>query len=416
MTVSSARKAEPLNMVACQLCAKPFGKPTKLQRHLLQAHPVDVTIARDGRATSPGGPALNEEQLRADEGVRAALAAANLAMQISNTGSGVDCPQCLPDKRGKIFKNAIDLASHMIIKHNIIPRDDDSDDDEESVQQGLDLFSVAARQHLIADAEVATRRAAETCPALAASEISEKFASRKRTLPDISSAGADGAKRTKLLCVDVSNDGAKAPIPREAVHPIPSLIPKPELKVCSTSVGSLEPGSTSDKGADLASAEKPPGLARVTPEESTHGNRVVKEELNDAGALRGETNLPTRAEEAMQEKEKATTATSKKPPVTPKTAESYRESVLSAVDTVALEILAAKQAAMRSVKGVTRPTLQTEALPSLIPVTGNPLASRAKFMTVGFDMDFTDICDFPSSVHRAYYRQAGTVQNGSAKP
>jgi hypothetical protein len=444
--MAGARNPEPPpatnnNMVSCQLCAKPFGKPTKLQRHLLQAHPVDVTIARDevrdNAASSPGGggsgggsgdppPLLNEDQRRADEGVQAALAAANLAMQIGNTGSGVECPQCLPDNRGRLFKNAIDLASHMISKHNIIPSDDDDDSDEEEEQEerknrasglvkaatDLNPAEIGLRERLVtADARTggACHRFLATTagagPSAPASEVSEKLTdSRKRGLSiDASAQAGNEAKRTKLLCVDVSNDGAKAPAPRDIPSPALAIVPKPEITICNleqdTLVVNPNKGSPANEAPKDAAPSAPPFELGVS---------AAKKEPTPVAA-------DTRREPPVS------LARSRSPPALEtdegtKVSDSHRESVLSAVDAVARDILAANQKSAGPGKRASQSTRPAEIQPTLIPVSGNPLASRAQFMTKGFDMDFTDICDFPSSVHPAYYRQAAVVENGDSKP
>lgn len=187
-------------LVSCQLCEKSFRKRSKLQRHLLQDHPVDVTILR-GR--SPIDRVWSEEQRKADEGVQEALAAANKAMACNIDGKGVCCPQCLPQKMEKLFLNVVDLASHMIGKHNIISSDSDSDGDDEGTSDREQKSTLISEPCV--SREYTNYSKLDECT----TEVSEKKLLSKRTLPGSTEMPV---KRTKLLCVDVTNDGAVPPV------------------------------------------------------------------------------------------------------------------------------------------------------------------------------------------------------------
>jgi hypothetical protein len=90
--------------------------------------------------------------------------------------------------------------------------------------------------------------------------------------------------------------------------------------------------------------------------------------------------------------------------MTPKATEK-RANMFNAVDQAARDVLSAgKSRAPAS-------GASAKILPVLATTAANPLgslASRASVMTQGFDMDFTDMCDLPSYIDKAYYRSRST--------
>lgn len=100
------------DLIPCGSCDKSFRLATKLQRHLLEQHASKVSLSLEEDKFS------NDPQRRAYLAAKCALDTANAYVAEVREGTAMPCPRCRPDEaKGKTFKVAIDLASHIIEKH-----------------------------------------------------------------------------------------------------------------------------------------------------------------------------------------------------------------------------------------------------------------------------------------------------------
>lgn len=100
------------DLIPCGSCDKSFRLATKLQRHLLEQHASKVSLSLEEDKFS------NDPQRRAYLAAKCALDTANAYVAEVGEGTAMPCPRCRPDEaKGKTFKVAIDLASHIIEKH-----------------------------------------------------------------------------------------------------------------------------------------------------------------------------------------------------------------------------------------------------------------------------------------------------------
>lgn len=334
--------------LVCQICSKTFGKPLKLQRHLLKDHPLDISVMRDSTVPSNSDQNYSDAQRKADEGVQEALSEASAAIQAVANPAGVKCPKCPSQTRAKLFKNVVDLATHMISKHNIIPNDDTSEDD-----------GAADRNHRLRHT---TTRSTTTVE----SQVSHKLG-QKRKLGETGPPEEPQGKRTRLLGIDVTSDTAVAPatVPSGMVR---DHVAKPEPVASPSTAAAAAPTKQAARSA---------------------APRHVK--TTDAHVA----------------------SSGGKPPVTPKRA-TDRAALMRSVDNAAQAVLATQTAKVTTRPQQQRKTATPDAKTDPPLDDTPPDAEQGNGMTEGFNMDFTDLCDLPSSVRRAYYRPIGAVDDCDA--
>lgn len=90
---------------ACAHCSKRFGKPAKLERHLLDLHNGELRLSPE-RADQSAPSAVSHL-------LAAAVAESNAVFQ--GRPAAAPCPRC--DTPHKPFRNARDLAQHLLAKH-----------------------------------------------------------------------------------------------------------------------------------------------------------------------------------------------------------------------------------------------------------------------------------------------------------
>lgn len=386
------------SLISCTVCDKKFGLESKLQRHLLENHVKGVTVELPDRESA------SEGQWRAHEGVQKALGVANGALAETDDPEGALCPQCLPDSNEKKWKNPLSLATHIMSKHC----------DELSDADGNE--QVEARSKLAEGLE----------------ESERVSTTKKRSARAVESPVEDVAKRTKLLCVDVSQKGAL--VPPSATLPNPPKAIKPAAKAEPDLVDPVEKRVVTNKRpAEVCSSgilgdAKKPKISSPKPRGVTvKPSLPVPSAARALGEFDGTTSPPaSKAEDTErvtadpESGSKATvpkTVTANRPPLTPKTSSAAKActeagakpAVTSApVGTnTAAEDAAALAAAAAATVIATTPTKQTlVAEPSPLGGLSRTIVSR------GFDMDSGDVCDFPSSVERAYYRSSRKLESG----
>lgn len=386
-------------LIPCTVCGQKFGLASKMQRHLLENHVEGVTVELPDRGS------VSDGQWRAHEGVQKALGVANAAVANSSDPEGVLCPQCLPDANEKKWKSPLSLATHIMSKHC----DELSDaQDKEQLDDG------------------GSKLAGEP-------EESERVSmTKKRPACDIESPVEDVAKRTKLLCVDITEKGAVAP-PSETLPNPPSAV-KPTTKA---EPDLLDPSGKCNANGKRSAEESVPG----TPDEakkrklSTPELRepLSKPSLPGQSTTRQADNAEGPTTPAASQSESAgrgingtaaetktpgpSTVTANRPPLTPKAngakastkagAKPRGSTVTPATATKSTaEAIALAAAAAASV-------IATDSAKQPLVSESSPLGGLSRtIVSRGFDMDSGDICDFPSSVERAYYRSSRKVETG----
>jgi hypothetical protein len=401
-------------LLSCTLCDKSFRLETKLQRHLLEQHVAGVSIAAER-------PHASEGQRRAHDGVKQALSVANVTMAKCSDPAGAVCPQCVPDAKGKKFKTPVDMACHILSKHcEGLSDDDEEDGKESSAADGCDGLRAER-----------SGRCRET---VAQSERSERVSmTRKRSASAVDVPADDVAKRTKLLCVDVSRQNAVAP-PSETL-PNPPKPAKPPAKI--------EPAVVDASAACVEGPKSKSNLKRAAERVATQeGSDPKKRRLGAAEKTGLRLTFPALAEKILPASEshvrpsgrpangetKPLPVTANRPPPTPKPGGSRTDAgggkspelsqagvgnhiSKKAGDSRVPSVSCGTSAAMAA--AATAAVVATAPQPaSLIPLS-TPLGGLStRIVPRGFDMDFGDIGDFPSSVERAYYRSSRKVETG----
>lgn len=364
-----------LPLIKCTICDVRFGMEAKLQRHLLKVHVVGVSVALPVEGT-----AVSQEQRRAHMGAAAAIEAANKAMQTNGA-----CPHCLPSKKGKPFSNALDLATHIIAKH--FPGEESLSDDEEGKDEGVSLGAAHA-----------PHRATGVGPI--ASEISERLprGSGKRASLNLNVGNAEArAKRTKLLCVDVSKPTAEVPLSVTLPDPPTARRPQPKLEPCMLEPKSSASAVSGKESRANGSGSMPPGALPVDPEPApTAPKRPACAEVEPPSVAR------TR-------QQSRTPPTAMKPPPTPKppTVAGSSEKKAGPSPVGSGSSLPAVSAVSAGAVIAPKDALASAASP-MFGLPPGPLGELPeRVVTRGFDFDFfADVSDFPSSVVKAYYRAA----------
>lgn len=385
-------------LIPCTVCDKKFGLESKLQRHLLLNHVEGVTVELPDRES------VSDGQWRAHQGVQKALGVANGAVANTSDPEGVVCPQCLPDASEKKWKSPLSLATHIMSKHCDELSDMDSEENPD------------AQSNLAGEPE----------------ESERVSTTKKRPACEVESPVDDVAKRTKLLCVDMTQKGALVP-PSDSLPNPPDAIKQaakaePDLLdangKCDASVKrpaeEEEPGDPGlAKKRKLSTPEGLEGSSKLTsPEQSVAGRPDNPGDPTTPAASQSESSGQGAFETASKVKVSfPRTVTANRPPLTPKASGTKslakvgakpNDSVVSPagasksnVDAVALAAAAAAS------------VIATDPAKQPLVSEASPLGGLSKtIVSRGFDMDSGDICDFPSSVERAYYRSSRKVETG----
>lgn len=378
-------------LIPCTVCDKKFG-PAKLQRHLLANHVEGVTVELPDRES------VSDGQWRAHEGVQKALGVANRAVANTSDPEGALCPQCLPDANDKKWKSPLSLATHIMSKHFNELRDD------------------VGEEHL----DTRSKLAGEP-------EESERVSmTKKRSACEVESPIEAVAKRTKLLCVDMTQKGALVP-PSETL-PNPPKGVKPATKVEPNLFDTSGKLDANVKRPAQEEAPGPPGEAKkmkfstLDPREpssklpvpgvSTVGNLDNSGNITTPAASHSESSGRREIETASEMTAPVPrTVTGNRPPLTPKANGTKTCAKIgtkpignvlspSGANKSTVEAVALAAAAAASV-------IATDPAKQPLVTEASPLGGLSKtIVSRGFDMDSGDICDFPSSVERAYYRSS----------
>jgi hypothetical protein len=461
--VTAGDKKPAAMLIPCTLCDKSFRLENKLQRHLLEVHVSGVSVPAEG-------PQVSDGQRRAHGGVQEALVKANAAMQAATDPAGAFCPVCAPDSKSKRFKTAVDMASHIISKHCQGLSDDD--DHDGGVAEATGAAADAANGATV-------RRSGRGRAAGPVSEISERVSTtRKRGAEPVADGyGVDAvAKRTKLLCVDVTKPGAVAPPPDTLPNPPRPVQPaaKTEPSVEGDGLKSVRRGAAPDvRGPPAAPGPGPtPGgtAARAAPEarpkpkeeaaasgKATVGEkRAAAEPARDAGAAAVKKVRPFSAQSARARAPISLVTPSASTPQTAPAAKSTPSAPQAVAAPAGLALSASQCAPKRRTTSAGKPpttpknlasaskahsgpraaaAVAAAARPLLVSVSAGAAAAAAavaapvaqtvlaelrplgglstKIVSRGFDLDFEAICDFPSSVTAAYYQSSRQTETAS---
>lgn len=342
-------------LIPCGVCSKSFRLANKLQRHLLEQHASKVSLSSHEDEFS------NEPQRRAYVAAKRALDSANLYVSKLGEGSDVPCPRCRPDEaKGKTFKVAIDLASHIIEKHSPGLSDDDP----------------------------------------AVSLISEAVATgTKRSVPEDSDDG-EGSERvvksSKLIGVDFT--AATAVVPAAEFLPGPSVASgqakeEPDVATSGPPASAAQKevnGNGKRAGSDVSTVHDGLGKKRKSLALGDPEQPVAKRPSQT-------TTVDAASKPSVLLSREAPPPTARKPPTTPKRPAAAAASAPNGGSSAI--------APRGGVQLATSPSPSAEDE----PVETSPL--KRKFVTRGYDLDFDDLADLKSCVDLKYYaaRKAATA-------